>query len=270
MTGLVDTHCHLDAEQFAEDLPQVLENATDADVRAIVAIGMHPQSWEQTSRLAADHSIIVRSVGIHPLWAEEYWNPRTAEQLCDTAAKDGVVAIGETGLDFYRGHDSAEKQIAALTAHLEVAVEFDLPVIIHQRNSIDDVLEIMAEFAPLHGVMHCFTGTLEQAQRCIEMGLHLGIGGIVTFPSAPHLREVVGRLPLERVVLETDAPYLAPQPWRGKRNEPAFVRAVAETIAAVRDESLKRIAEITTANALCLFGPRLEAAFNHRKVGRHA
>lgn len=260
MSCLIDTHCHLDAEQFSGGLDSVLENASAANVGAIVAIGMHEQSWSRTAQLSAEWPNLVRSVGMHPLWVAERWNSRSEAELRAAIDACDVVAIGETGLDFYRDADSAQIQIQAFETHLGLCKELALSVIIHQRNSMDAILEILRSYAPVRGVMHCFTGDTKQARACVDLGLHLGIGGILTFPSAGDLREAMKHVPSDRIVLETDAPFLAPQPWRGKRNEPAYVSAVADTLAEVRGESLEDVTRTTTANAITLFGECLRDA----------
>lgn len=260
MIGLIDTHCHLDAKQFEDDLPEVFENGRAACVDAIVTIGMHPESWRRTAEIASTRPHVVRAVGVHPLSVEELWDSECASAIEEAAKASDVVAIGETGLDYYRGADSAFHQLEAFEDHLQLCRDLNLPVVIHQRDAMEDVLVTIAKYAPVCGVMHCFTGTHEQAVRCIDMGLHLGIGGIVTFPSGRDLRDVVNRLPDDALLLETDAPYLAPQPWRGQRNEPAYVRAVAETIAEVRGVPVTDVIRMTSANAESLFGAKMSDA----------
>jgi TatD DNase family protein len=199
---------------------------------------------------------MVRAAGVHPNSAGT-WEAGTADLLAAELSRPGVVALGEIGLDFYRDSADPDTQRAVFAAQLEIASALDMPVIIHQRDAELEVLELLQRFAPLRGVMHCFTGDAGYARQCLELGLHLGIGGVLTFPRSDAVREAVRSAPLDRLLLETDAPFIAPQPWRGRRNEPAYVAAVATTLADVLALEVPVVAEQTTRNSVELFGQQL-------------
>lgn len=256
---LVDTHLHLDLEQFDPDRANVIADARAAGVQGFVLIGFDEQRWTTTAALCDAHAGMVRVAGMHPNSATS-WHAGSCAALTEQLAMDGVVAIGEIGLDFFRNNAAPDVQRAVFAQQLELARELALPVIIHQRSAEVEVLDVLARFAPLRGVMHCFSGDLEYAERCLELGFHLGIGGVVTYPKSNLIREAVMATPLDRLLLETDAPFLAPQAWRGKRNEPAYVANVAECVAKLVDMQPAELAERTTGNAIELFGPALAAA----------
>jgi len=191
------------------------------------------------------------SVGIHPHDAVQC-DENALLQLHRLASHPRVTAIGEIGLDYYRNLSPKNAQQQALEQQINLALQLRLPVIIHCRDAYDDLLPILARY-PLRGVLHCFSGELHHAQRAVEMGWYLGIGGVVTFKNAHTLREVVQRVPLENLLLETDAPYLAPMPHRGKRNEPAYIPLIARMVASLKNVPLEELATVTTQNARCLF-----------------
>lgn len=255
---LVDTHCHLDFPVLREDLNDVLRRAITSDVESIITIGIDPESWQRTQTITDRHSDrVVAAYGLHPNAVAEHWSKETPDQLAQLLRSPQVVALGEIGLDFYRGEDSVDLQREAFVSQLGLARDFDLPVIIHMRQAEDEALEILKQFAPLKGVMHSFASDLSFAQRCLDFGLMLGVGGISTFPSAKDVRAALKECPVDRLILETDAPFLAPQPFRGKPNQPAFVRETAEHLATVLDMNIDEIATATTTNAQALFGDRL-------------
>lgn len=259
MISIVDTHAHLDVDAFDADRKHVLEAALNHGVHAIVLIGYDPERWETTSALCSVFPFLVRAVGVHPNSAG-IWSKNVQRRLETELDSSDVVAIGETGLDLFRNHANREEQQQAFREQLRIAQAADLPIIIHQRSAEDAVLAMIADAAPVRGVMHCFSGGPVFARRCIELGLHLGVGGIVTYPKSGEIREALAAAPLDRLLLETDAPYLAPQAKRGRRNEPAEIRATLETLADVRGMSVEALAAATTANAEALFGPRLSTA----------
>lgn len=256
MISIVDTHCHLDLDAFDEDRADVLDRALSAGVHAMILVGYNPERWRTTADLCARHRYLKRTVGIHPNNAG-MWDDQMAVQLRHELVRDRPVALGEIGLDFYRSADNADQQRRAFVAQLEIASEFELPVVIHQRSAEDEVLKVLADVRPRSGVMHCFTGNREYAERCLELGLHLGIGGVVTFPKSTEIREVVASAPDDKLVLETDAPFLAPQLRRGKRNESALLPAVLQEVASTKRTSGADMAERTTTNAVDLFGKQL-------------
>jgi TatD DNase family protein len=254
---LVDSHAHLDDPAFAQDLPAVLERARAAGVRWIVTAGTDLASSQRSLALARQYPGVRVAVGVHPS-AAATWTPETAAALRQLAADPLVVAIGEIGLDYYRPGAPAAVQQAVLWEQLRLASDLGRPVVLHNREATADLLALLhrwvAERSPARGVLHCFTGDLATAQRALDLGFFLSFGGILTFPKSEPLRAVAAAVPLERLLLETDSPYLAPQPVRGRRNEPAYLRYVAEGLAARRGLSLEAVAAQTTANARQLFG----------------
>jgi TatD DNase family protein len=245
---LVDSHCHLDFPDFQDRFPQVLERMADADVGCAMCISVTLEDFPSVLRLAESHAHLFATVGVHP----DYPDVRevTEADLVRLADHPRVVAIGETGLDYYRLTGDLEWQRERFRTHIRAARTAGKPLVIHTRSAAEDTLRIMREegASEVGGVMHCFTETLDVAQAAVDMGFCISFSGIVTFKSAAALREVAAALPLERILVETDAPYLAPVPFRGKTNEPAFVRHVAEGLAAVRGVDFDTIAATTTGN----------------------
>jgi TatD DNase family protein len=220
----------------------------------MILIGIDPQSWAATARMCADSLPLWRTAGLHPNSVPELWDANLEAALREEAAGGDLVAIGETGVDLYRSSDSRELQMEAFDAQLHLAQEFALPIVIHQRDAQSEVLEVLARHGEVRGVMHCFGGDWDFAQECLRAGLHLGIGGVATFRNSHETRDALRKAPLDRLLLETDAPFLAPQSVRGRRNEPAYLRHVVDTLAATRTESESEIEAATTRNAATLFG----------------
>lgn len=253
MKSVVDTHCHLDLDTFDDDRADVLKRALSAGVAAMILIAYNPDRWKSTSEMSARWPFLLRAVGIHPNDAQ-LWSDDVRERLCAEVDSSSPVAIGEIGLDFYRTRETESAQRTAFSEQLAIAHHFDLPVVIHQRSAEEDVLEVLNGSAAVAGVMHCFGGGPSYARRCLELGFYLGIGGTVTYPRSDLLREAVAEAPLDRLLLETDAPFLAPQSRRGKRNEPSLLAQVIIEVARIRNTSIEEIAAQTTANAVRLFG----------------
>jgi len=245
---LVDSHCHLDFPDFQDRFPQVLERMAAADVACALCISVTLEDFPAVLRLAETHRQLFATVGVHP----DYPDVRevTEAELVHLADHPRVVAIGETGLDYYRLTGDLEWQRARFRTHIRAARTAGKPLVIHTRSAAQDTLRIMREEGAerVGGVMHCFTETLDVARAAVDMGFCISFSGIVTFKNASTLREVAAALPLDRILVETDAPYLAPVPFRGKTNEPAFVRHVAEGLAAVRGVEFDTIAAVTTGN----------------------
>ena len=259
---LVDTHAHLDFPQFDADRESVLDRADAAGVGTIVNVGADLASSQRALALAASHPRIYAAVGIHPHDAKDL-DGTTLSELGDLAGNPKVVAVGEIGLDYYRDRSPRDVQRWAFQTQLDWAAKLGKPVIIHDRNAHEEILAMLSEWAPgmkntelvgRLGVLHTFSGDLTMAQRAIELGFYISISGPVTYRNAHQLPEIVRALPLERLLLETDCPYLTPEPYRGKRNEPAYIRLVGERIAALKGISLLELARVTTANAQRLFG----------------
>ena len=250
---LVDSHCHLDFDDFRDRIPEVLANMAAAGVSHALCISVTLAEFPRVLALAERHPNLYATVGVHPDYPDE--GEVRAEDLIRLAGHPKILAIGETGLDYYRLTGDLEWQRQRFRAHIRAARACGKPLVIHTRAAAEDTLRIMREegAGEAGGVMHCFTETLAVARAAVEMGFHVSFSGIVTFKNAGSLREVAKALPLERILVETDCPYLAPVPHRGKVNEPAYVRHVAEAIAALRGLSLEALAGATTANFFRLF-----------------
>ena len=250
---LVDSHCHLDFPDLAGRLPEILERMRLNDVGCAVCIGVNLEDFPRVLALAEAHPHLYATVGVHPEYtdAEE---PNEAK-LVALAAHPKVIAIGETGLDYYWQKDRPEWQRDRFRRHIRAAVASGKPLVVHMRDAAEDTLRILAEEgAPsVGGVMHCFTETWEVARQALDLGFYISFSGIVTFKSALAIKEAAQRTPLDRILIETDSPYLAPVPHRGKTNEPAYVRHVAEEIARLRQLSPEEVGAATTANFFSLF-----------------
>ena len=253
---LVDTHTHLEDPQFDSDRPAVLQRAAEAGVAWMVDVGADLASSRRAVALAAAQPHVWAAVGVHPHEAATV-TPAALAELRALADNPRVVAIGEIGLDYYRDLSPRPQQQDAFVAQLALARELGLPVIVHSRDAHQETLAILRRAGGgLRGVMHCFSGDLAIAGDILDLELYIGIAGPVTYPKARVLAEVARQLPLERLLLETDCPYLAPQAHRGRRNEPAYVRLIAERVAEMRGLSVEEIGQATSENACALFGVR--------------
>jgi TatD DNase family protein len=250
---LIDSHCHLDFPELAARLPEVLRHMQDAGVAQALCVSVTLEDWPRVVALAEQHRQLHASVGVHPDYQDG--EEPTVQKLVKLAAHPRVVAIGETGLDYYRLKGDLEWQRERFRNHIRAARECGKPLIIHTREAAPDTLRIMREenAGEAGGVMHCFTESLEVAREAIEIGFHISFSGIVTFKNAVALKEVARSIPLERMLIETDSPYLAPVPNRGKTNEPGYVRYVAEEIARLRGIDFDEVATATTQNYFRLF-----------------
>ena len=248
----IDTHCHLNLPEFATDNDAVRLRAREAGVDAAVLVGIDIDTSRRALEMAASESWFAPAVGIHPHDAISV-NEDAVEMLAGMAGS--AAAIGETGLDYYRMHSPQEPQREAFRMQIDLAIEKGKPLVIHCRDAHDDILSILKGFGrPLRGVMHCFSGEIDFARECIDLGFYISFAGPVTYPKSDALREVAASVPEDRILIETDCPFLAPQPVRGKRNEPAYIRFTGEMVAHVRGIETKRLAEITSRNARALFG----------------
>jgi TatD DNase family protein len=248
---LVDSHAHLDDPAFEPDLPAVLGGAREAGVGRIVTIGTDLESSRRARAIAEAHPDIWFSPGIHPHEAD---NPGPVDELRPLAAHPRAVAVGETGLDYAKNYSSVPNQKALFVKHLEIARDARKPVSIHCREAHPDAYAILRDHAPLRGVIHCFSGTWADAERYLGLDFYLSIAGPVTYPNAKGLREVVRQIPLDRMMIETDCPLLAPQKFRGQRNEPSYVRYAAAEIANAHGVTLDELGAATSRNACTLFG----------------
>ena len=250
---LVDTHCHLDDHGFDADRQEVISRAQASGVAHIITVGTGLKSSEAALALARSHPFIYAAVGLHPHEAKDF-DEKIRERLFEMAADEKTVAIGETGLDYHYMHSPKEAQAHAFRAQVEIARQTGLPVIIHSREAGDGALKILEQAGGVAGVLHCFSGDSKMAQAAVEMGLYISFAGQVTFRKADLLRQVASDVPDDRLLMETDAPYLAPVPFRGKRNEPAYLAETARVLAQIRGISPEDLARITSLNASKLFG----------------
>ena len=250
---LVDSHCHLNFPDLASNLPEVFVNMERNDVGYALCVSVNLPDFPQVLELAERYPRVYASVGVHPDYEEE--KEPTAEELASLAEHPKVIAIGETGLDYFRLKGELEWQRERFRNHIRAAKLCGKPLIIHTREAAADTLRIMEEegATAVGGVMHCFTESMEVAERAISLGFYISFSGIVTFKKAVQLKEVAKKIPLERMLIETDSPYLAPTPFRGKINQPAYVKHVAEEIARLRQIDEQEIADITTQNFMRLF-----------------
>lgn len=255
---LFDTHCHLDDEQFDSDRDEVVDRASQAGVGTILAVGTTAASSAKTIALSEQYESVLAAVGIQPNYCAEAaaddW-----DQVVELAAAPRVVAIGETGLDRYWDHTPFDVQEDYFDRHLRLSQQRNLPFIVHLRDCEEDILRMLREArarGPLQGVMHSYTGTAAGATECMDLGLHISFAGMVTYKKSDELREIAATIPDDRILIETDAPYLSPHPMRGQRpNEPALLVHTAACLAETRGASLDAFAELTTANAKRLFKP---------------
>jgi len=250
---LFDTHCHVDFDHFDDDRNEVFERMQEAGVTRIVAVAVELEQTPRLIRLTESRDNVWFSVGVHP--NHEVDHEPTVEQLCELAAHEKCVAIGESGMDFFRTHVDPAIQEQRFRTHIRAAHAVNKPVIVHMRDADEATLRILKEenIAGCGGIMHCFSSNWDAASQALDMGMSISFSGNVTFKRNDELREVATKVPEKSILIETDSPYLAPMPMRGKRNEPTFVKHVAQCVADVRQMSLDKLAEITTANALKRF-----------------
>ena len=250
---LVDSHCHLDFPDLASRLPELLQRMEENTVGLAVCIGVNLEDFPRVLALAEAHPQLWATVGVHP----EYTDVREPDEneLLALANHPKVIAIGETGLDYYWQKDKPEWQRARFRTHIRAARRCGKPLVVHTRESAEDTLNVLAEEGAdaVGGVMHCFTENWEVARRALDLGFYISFSGIVTFKNAAIVKDVAQKCPLDRILVETDSPYLAPMPYRGKQNQPAYVRHVAEEIARLRDLSLEEVTAATTENFFTLF-----------------
>ncbi len=252
---LIDTHAHLDMDDFDHDREAVIDRAIEGGVSRIITIGIDQESSQKAVALAESYSFIYASVGFHPHDADAF-DAEAMDALVRLSSYDKVVAWGEIGLDFFRLRSSKEKQMTVFRRQLEMAHELNLPVIIHDRDAHEAVLEILSSFGRGNnrGVIHCYSGDQDLAEAFINLGYYISIPGTVTFKKADNIKSVAADIPLDRLLLETDAPFLSPVPKRGKRNEPLYVTHTAQAIARLKKMPLADLARMTTENAMNLFG----------------
>ena len=254
--GLIDSHAHIQGREYAGETEAVLERARQAGVEQIIVVGGAGDMSSNTAAVALADSFpsVYATVGMHPHDAKDVGAEELA-RLKELAVHPKVIAVGETGLDYYYNHSPHDVQSRVFTRFIEMARETDLPIVVHERDAARDSAELLRSegSGKLRGVIHCFTGDYYAARDYLDLGFYLSFSGIITFKNADPLRSVVQRVPLQRMLVETDSPYLTPVPHRGKRNEPAYVRVVAETVARVKRITLEQVAHTTTGNVRQLF-----------------
>ena len=252
---LIDSHAHLDLPEFNNDREEIIAKAKENEISHILTVGINLKSSKQAVRLADSHDFIYASIGIHPHDTKQI-DEHTYSALKSLSSNEKVIAYGEIGLDFFRNLSPREVQIGRFREQIALAGELGLPLIIHDRDAHREVFEILKEerAQDVGGIIHCFSGDYSMAKKCMDMGFYISIPGTVTFPKARDLQAIVEKLPLSRILTETDCPFLAPVPRRGKRNEPSFVRYVSEKIASLKGISFEEVAEVTSRNFMDLFG----------------
>ncbi len=252
---LFDTHVHLNAEQFTEDLNEVIDRARMEGVQYMVVVGFDRPTILKAMELIEEYDFIYASIGWHPVDAIDM-RDEDLEWIEELAKHPKVVAIGEMGLDYYWDKSPKEVQQEVFRKQIQLAKKVKLPIVIHNREATADIVTILKEenAAEVGGIMHCFSGSVEVAKECVEMNFYISLGGPVTFKNAKKPKEVAQEIPLNKLLIETDCPYLAPHPYRGKRNEPSYVKLVAEQIAELKGLSFEEVSQVTTENAKILFG----------------
>ncbi|WP_442597346.1 TatD family hydrolase [Neobacillus sp. D3-1R] len=252
---LFDTHAHLNAEQYNEDLNEVMERAQEAGVSNIVVVGFDRPTITKAMELAEAHDFIYACVGWHPVDAIDMTD-EDLDWIEELAKHPKVVAIGEMGLDYHWDKSPHDIQKEVFRKQIRLAKKVKLPIVIHNREATSDIVDILREenAAEVGGIMHCFSGSVEVAKQCLEMNFYISLGGPVTFKNAKKPKEVALEIPLNKLLIETDCPYLTPHPYRGQRNEPSYVKLVAEQIAEIKGMTLEEIAQATSDNAKRIFG----------------
>ncbi|MGI8387346.1 TatD family hydrolase [Robertmurraya sp. P23] len=252
---LFDTHVHLNAEQFSEDLNEVIDRARMEGVQYMVVVGFDRPTILKAMELIEEYDFIYASIGWHPVDAIDM-RDEDLVWIEELAKHPKVVAIGEMGLDYYWDKSPKDVQQEVFRKQIQLAKKLRLPIVIHNREATADIVTILKEenAAEVGGIMHCFSGSVEVAKECVEMNFYISLGGPVTFKNAKKPKEVAQEIPLNKLLIETDCPYLAPHPYRGKRNEPSYVKLVAEQIAELKGLSYEEVSQVTTENAKILFG----------------
>ena len=257
MINIVDSHCHLDFKDFHDDLDLVIKNAYDANVKHMLSISVNLEDFNNVYKVANSYDNIYCTTGIHPNNVPENKNNELLfEKLSLNLNKKKVIGVGETGLDFYRNEENRINQIEYFNTHLEVSGLFNYPTIVHTRNAEKDTINCIEKAVKKHstkGLIHCFTSTMELAKKVLDEGFYISFSGIITFKKVDDLIDVVQYVPLDRILVETDAPFLAPMPFRGKRNEPSFVTHTLKKIAEIKRKNVEDMAQITTDNFFNLF-----------------
>jgi len=262
---MIDSHCHL--EMFKKELPDVIRRSFDAGVNTIITVSSDPESIEQAVKIADDYPMVYATVGLHPHDADKL-NNEILKRIFELSRHPKVIAIGEIGLDYHYDYSPRHIQQSAFARQLELARDVGLPVVVHSREAFEDTIKILKESGVNKGVMHCFGGNIKQVKEAIELGFFISISGVITFKNAQKIKEVVKYIPDEYLMIETDAPYLAPEPMRGRKNEPSYLFFIAKALAEIKGVTVEDIDRITTVNVNRLFRigdlPRGEIAYKIR------
>ena len=249
---MIDTHCHIDFTQFDADRDQVIRRAKENGIDYLINIGSSLEGSKASVELSRRYDNVYAAIGIHPHEADMF-KEKDSSILRELAKDKKVVAIGEIGLDYYKNFSKAENQKPLFVSLIGLAKDLDLPLVIHSRNAQDDTLKFLKEKMPLRGVVHCFSGDENFLRECLDLGFFVSFTCNITYKNAQDLREVVRLTPLERIFLETDAPYLAPEGLRGRRNEPANVKILAQEVAVIKEISIEEVSRVTTESAIKFF-----------------
>ncbi|MFU8792696.1 MAG: TatD family hydrolase [Acholeplasmataceae bacterium] len=248
---IIDTHAHLNMEHFQLDIKDVLDRAYEADVKKIIVIGMDQASNQRAIDIARKSPDLYATAGIHPAHVDDDQDMKAVEVLLKDPK---VVAIGECGIDLYWRQDNLDLQKTIFQAHIDLAVTYGLPLVIHNRNAFDIIYDMLLPYkGRVKGVFHCFSSNLDDAKKAVDLGFYIGIDGPITFKNATDIYEIVKNIDLKHLLVETDSPFLAPKPFRGKRNEPAYLKYVVDDIATIKGISIESIKEVTSQNAITLF-----------------
>jgi len=248
----IDTHCHLDFPEFDQDRDEVIKNARAQGVEYIINVGSSLEGSLRSLDLARQYAQVYATVGIHPHEADSF-NDQAEDQIKELAKEKKVVAIGEIGLDYYRNFSGPQNQLALFLAMIGLAKDCGLPMVIHCRQAQDEVLKILKEASPVRAVVHCFSGDKNFMDECLSLGFYISFTCNVTYKKAQNLRDLIKLIPLDRLMLETDAPYLSPERARGQRNAPFNVKTLAEEISSIREISLEEVGRVTSDNAMKFF-----------------
>ena len=251
---LIDSHAHLEMPDFKRDLEQVIQRAKESGVGYIFTVGTEKKDWKRALEIANSHPSIYAILGVHPHNAKEI-DDQTYPILRELCRNEKVKAYGEIGLDFYRNLSSRDVQLRRFREQIGLAKELGLPIVVHDREAHQETLEILKSEGAEEcgGIIHCFSGDYEMAKRCIDMGFLISVPGNITYKNAEGYREIIKRIPLESLLIETDSPVLTPVPFRGKRNEPSYVQYTAHKVAEIKKVSFEKVAEVTTENALRVY-----------------
>jgi len=251
---LIDSHAHLEMPEFKRDLEAVIQRAKESGVEYIFTVGTERKDWKRALEIANSHASVYAILGVHPHNVKEI-DDQTYPTLRELCQNEKVKAYGEIGLDFFRNLSPRDIQLMRFREQIGLAKELRLPIVVHDREAHQETMEILkSEYTGgCGGIIHCFSGDDEMAKTCIEMGFYISIPGSITFKNAERLRESVKKIPLESLLVETDAPFLTPEPFRGQRNEPSYVRYTAQKVAEIKKVSFEKVAEVTTENALRVY-----------------